>query len=574
MTMPLTQAAQPRPRPAGVPRPGRSGGRIKDSSVEQVKAAADMTAVVSARTQLRRVGSRYLGRCPFHDERTPSFSVNATDKLYYCFGCGAKGDLITFVRETEHLDFVGAIEWLADRFNVPLEYEEISPEQDARRRRRERLLEVLDAAARYYERYLWESPAGALARDYLAERGLGEEVCREYRLGLAPGGRTLTRKAREKGFTPDELSAAGLSNRRGNDYFSRRLLFPLADARGRVVGFQARKLYDDDPLRAKYVNSPEGELFRKGDLLYGLDRARAAIAREDRALVVEGNPDVLALRQAGLEPVVAAMGTALTEGQLKELGRLTKRLWLCFDGDAAGEAATLRGMELAVRAGFDVQVLTLPTGTDPADLAEGFERRLADAEGFMTYRVRVEVARAADRQGAFVAVQEFLARCPDSIQREEAKAVATDLLGLPRDLQAGLAPRAHAAEPGRAAVSVRVIDADERRERDALAGVLAHPELRPILADLGPEHFDSALHRELRELLLDESEDRDRAAPLLAELDARAAADGIDERTARELLLRLRERHLRRELAGAEGERLLDLQQTLAKVRSAFLELA
>src|SRR2546423_723566 len=196
------------------------------------------------------------------------------------------------------------------------------------------------------------------------------------------------------------------------------------------------------PLRAKYVNSPEGELFRKGDLLYGLDRARAAIAREDRALVVEGNPDVLALRQAGLEPVVAAMGTALTEGQLKELGRLTKRLWLCFDGDAAGEAATLRGMELAVRAGFDVQVLTLPPGKDPADLAEGFEQRLAEAEGFMTYRVRVEGALAPDRQSAFVSVQEFLSRCPDSLQREEAKAVATDLLGLPRDLQAGPPPPA------------------------------------------------------------------------------------------------------------------------------------
>src|SRR5918912_631127 len=200
MTMALSQAAQPRSRLSGAPRSIRSGGRIKDSSVEQVKAAADMVAVVSGRTQLRRVGSRYLGRCPFHDERTPSFSVNATDKLYYCFGCGAKGDLITFVRETEHLEFVGAIEWLADRFNVPLEYEEISPEQDARRRRRERLLEVLDAAARYYERYLWESPAGALARDYLAGRGLGEEVCREYRLRLPPGGRAPPHKARGEGF--------------------------------------------------------------------------------------------------------------------------------------------------------------------------------------------------------------------------------------------------------------------------------------------------------------------------------------------------------------------------------------
>jgi len=350
--------------------------RIKDASVDEVKAAADMVSVVSARSPLRKAGARYVGRCPFHEERTPSFSVNAVDKLYYCFGCGAKGDLITFVRETEQLDFAGAIEWLADRFNVQIEYEETSPEQDARRRRRERLLEVLEAAASFYERYLWDSQAGSLARDYLAGRGLGEEVCRQYRLGLAPGGSTLTRKALERGFTRDELLAAGLGNRRGNDYFFGRLLFPLADARGRVLGFQARKLREDDPLKAKYVNSPEGELFRKGDVLYGLDRARAAIAKQERAVVVEGNTDVLALSQAGIEPVVASMGTALTERQLKELSRLTNRVWLCFDGDAAGETATLRGMELAAAQGLDVRVVALPAGFDPADLAEGFDTTL------------------------------------------------------------------------------------------------------------------------------------------------------------------------------------------------------
>ncbi len=191
--------------------------RLKDASVEAVKEGADFVAVVEGRTQLRKVGSRHTGRCPFHDERTPSFSVNAVDKLYYCFGCGAKGDLITFVRETEQLDFVGAIEWLADRFNIPLEYEEASPEQDARRLRRERLLALLDSAATYYERVLWDSPAGSQARDYLAGRALGEEVCREYRLGLALGGQALARKAREKGFTAEELSSAGLVNRRGND---------------------------------------------------------------------------------------------------------------------------------------------------------------------------------------------------------------------------------------------------------------------------------------------------------------------------------------------------------------------
>jgi DNA primase len=539
--------------------------RIKDASVEDVKAAADMVAVVSGRTQLRKTGPRYLGRCPFHEERTPSFSVNAVEKFYYCFGCGAKGDLITFVRETEQLDFAGAIEWLADRFNVQIEYEETTPQQDARRRRRERLFEVLDAAASFYERYLWDSQAGSLARDYLAGRGLAEDVCREYRLGLALGGSTLVRKAVERGFTREELAASGLVNRRGNDYFSGRLLFPLADARGRVLGFQARKLREDDPLRAKYVNSPEGELFRKGDLLYGLDRARAAIAKQERAVVVEGNTDVLALRQAGIEPVVASMGTALTERQLKELSRLTTRLWLCFDGDAAGEAATLRGMELAAAQGLEVHVVALPVGFDPADLADGFEQRLGSAETYLGYRVRLEIERATDRQEAFVRVREVLSRFEDSPQRQDAIRYAADKLDLPKETQAGLAPRAGASSTGQ--VSPRLLDAGARLERDALAGVTAHRSLVPTLTELGPEHFDSEEHRRLREQIISGGE-------IDPELDARAAIEGIDERTAKELLLRLRERRIRRQLADADPARTLELQATLARIRDAVEQLA
>jgi DNA primase len=538
---------------------------IKDASVDEVKAAADMVAVVSARTQLRKTGGRYLGRCPFHEERTPSFSVNATDKLYYCFGCGAKGDLITFVRETEQLDFAGAVEWLADRFNVQLEYEQTSPQQDARRRHRERLFELLDAAASFYERYLWDSQAGSLARDYLAGRGLGEQVCREYRLGLALGGTTLARKASERGFTREELLAAGLANRRGNDYFSGRLLFPLADARGRVLGFQARKLREDDPLRAKYVNSPEGELFRKGDLLYGLDRARAAIAKQERAVVVEGNTDVLALSQAGIEPVVASMGTALTERQLKELSRLTTRVWLCFDGDAAGEAATLRGMELAAAQGLDVHVVALPAGFDPADLADGFEQRLARAASYLGYRVRLEIDRAADRQEGFVRVREVLSRFEDSPQRQDAIRYAADKLDLPKETQAGLAPRTGASATGR--VSPRLLDAGERLERSALAGAAAHRSLVPILAELGQEHFDSVEHRTLREQLIT-------GGDVDPELDARAAAEGIDKRTAEELLLRLKERRIRRELSEGDPSRTLELQAALARILATVEELA
>jgi DNA primase len=546
--------------------------RIKDASVDEVKAAADMVSVVSARSPLRKAGARYVGRCPFHEERTPSFSVNAVDKLYYCFGCGAKGDLITFVRETEQLDFAGAIEWLADRFNVQIEYEETSPEQDARRRRRERLLEVLEAAASFYERYLWDSQAGSLARDYLAGRGLGEEVCRQYRLGLAPGGSTLTRKALERGFTRDELLAAGLGNRRGNDYFFGRLLFPLADARGRVLGFQARKLREDDPLKAKYVNSPEGELFRKGDLLYGLDRARAAIAKQERAVVVEGNTDVLALSQAGIKPVVASMGTALTERQLKELSRLTNRVWLCFDGDAAGETATLRGMELAAAQGLDVRVVALPAGFDPADLAEGFDTRLGRAETYLGYRVRLEIERAGDRQEGFVRVREVLARFEESPERQDAIRYAADKLDLPKETQQGLAPSKSASSTGR--VSARLLDAGERLEQNALAGVAAHRSLIPVLAELGPEHFDREELRRLREQLLSGAEPEGDLVGLLAELDARATSEGIDERTAEQLLLRLRERQIRRELIDADPARTLELQASLARIHSTVEQLA
>ena len=537
--------------------------RIKDSSVEEVKAAADIVAVVSGRTVLRRAGGRFVGRCPFHEERTPSFSVSPEKGYYHCFGCGKGGDAIRFVQEAENLDFVGAIEWLADRFNVQLEYEEASPQAEAQRQRAKRLQELLEAAAAFYERYLWESPAGGAARDYLKSRALGEEVCRELGLGLALGGTTLARKALERGFTRDELLSAGLVNRRGNDFFSGRLMFPLADARGRLVGFQARKLREDDPLRAKYVNSPESEYFRKGSLLYGLHLARTAIAKEARALVVEGNTDVLALRQAGVAPVVASMGTALTEQQVRELARLTRRLYLCFDGDAAGEAATLRGMEIAVQAGLDVGVVVLPPGFDPADLADGFEARLGTAEAYAVYRVRIEVDRAPDRQSAYERVKEVLDGLPDSPERQEAWRLANDRLDMTIQVRA-------AVSSTKAAVSPRLLELGERLERDALAGVVAHPALLPILRELGPEHFDADVHRRTCAYLLEPGAVDDELVAVLAELDARAASEGITEETAEQLLLRLRERRLRRELDSAEDERLPELQQALARVREAF----
>lgn len=548
--------------------------RIKDSSVREVVVAVDMVDLVGARTQLRRVGGRFTGRCPFHEERTPSFSVNPQDKLYYCFGCGAGGDAITFVRETEQLDFAEAVEWLAERFRVTLEYEEGSPAVEARRRRRDRLAALLERATSFYERWLWEAEAGEPARAYLASREFGEEVCRRFRLGLAPGGATLGRRALDEGYTREELAAAGLVNRRGNDYFNGRLVFPLADARGRVCGFQARKLRDDDPLRAKYVNSPEGELFRKGDLLYGLNNARRAIAKQDRAVVVEGNTDVLALHQAGFEPVVASMGTALTERQLRELSRLTHKLYLCFDRDVAGEEAARRGVEPsfaeARKFGLDVFVVLLPLGLDPADAADGFEQRLASSEPLLNYWVRTETERALpDRKAALERGREILARFPDSPEHQDARKYLVDKLDLSRDLEAGLAPQTQAAT---GTLSQRVLDAGTRLERDALAGCVAHPELAEALRKLGPEHFDDELHRRLRDHLVSRGDAGPELLRLLAELDARADAEGIDLETGGQLLLRLEERGLERELANADLERTPELQARLARVREAVRE--
>jgi len=541
--------------------------RIKDTSVEAVKAAANIVDLVEARTRLRKVGARYTGLCPFHQEKTPSFSVSPDRDTYHCFGCGVGGDSISFVRETESLDFVGAIEWLADRFHVPLEYEESSPEADAQRRRRERLYALLDQATSFYERVLW-SDSGQAVQGYLASRGLSEEACREFRLGLSPLGATLANKAREKGFSREELAAAGLVTRRGSDYFQRRLMFPLTDARGRVIAFQARKLHEDDPLRGKYVNSPESELFHKSNVLYGLHLGRPAITKEDRAIVVEGNTDVIALRQAGLQPVVASMGTALTERQLKELARLTRRIFLCFDSDAAGEEATLRGMELAIREGFDVRIVALPKGKDPADDPSGFEERLGQAEAYAVHRVRLELNRARDKQHAYLQVQDILNGVPESPERHDAWRLANDRLGLTVQLRA-----AGSAATG-AASSARLIDAGERLERDALAGCVAHPELVRFLAEMSPDHFDVELNRRVRAQLVEEGGEEDpELVARLAELDARAAADAIDAQTGKELLLRLRERELRRELGEADLERQKELQEALEKVRAAVGEL-
>ncbi len=417
--------------------------RIARQSIDQVRAAADFVEIVGHYTQLKKSGANFMGCCPFHEEKTPSFSVNPVEKVYYCFGCGEGGNLFTFVQRKEGLDFAQAVEYLADKYGVTLEYEETSARGEAERRRRERLRDLLERATVYYERRLWEGKGGAAARAYLDARGLGADVCRRFRVGYAPAGwQKLRDAAVGQGFSAQELLDAGLvvPGRRGGVYdrFRDRIVFPLADDRGRTLGFGARTLGDEKP---KYLNSPETALYHKSEALFGLHEAKTAASRDDRVYVVEGYTDVLALAQAGVENVVASMGTALTEQQLKRLARLSRELFLCFDADAAGVGAMSRALTLARRLGLSLHVVRMPEGLDPADYvlsgagAEGFRELAAHSETLLRFHVRLaleanDLTRPDGRAQAFAQLKGVLAEAATPIERDEELRTIADKLHL------------------------------------------------------------------------------------------------------------------------------------------------
>ena len=382
--------------------------RYTADSKERVRDAVDMVDLVGARTELRRAGSdSYVGRCPFHEERTPSFSVQPSGKVYYCFGCQAAGDAFNFAMETEGLEFVGAIEFLADRYGVTLEREQEDPRAAEARRREARLHELLDRTCSYYERVLWEHQEGARAREYLAGRGLEESVLREFRVGFAPSAwdRVLL-ASRRSGFSEAELLAAGLVQRSEDrpgsvyDRFRRRITFPLCDKRGRVLGFGARSLSSEE--RAKYLNSADGEVYHKGRHLFGTHLARAHAAKAGSVVLCEGYTDVIAAHQAGVRQCVGLMGTALTDEQVAELARLAPTVVLALDADGAGQEAMLKAARVAAKQRFELRVAALPPGSDPAEVLErdGPEAVRALIAGSLPFvRFRVErILAAGDRE--------------------------------------------------------------------------------------------------------------------------------------------------------------------------------
>jgi DNA primase len=375
---------------------------ISGESLERVKQAADIVEVVSAHTDLRRQGAHYMGLCPFHEERSPSFSVEPTEKLYHCFGCGVGGDVIKFVEEKEGLSFTEAVELLADRYGVELEREQEDPQAERRRERRRRLEQLLDRAAAYYANYLWESKEAAKARDYLAGRGLGEQVLRAFGVGYAPSAwDAILVRGQQAGFGVEEMRSVGLTQRgrSGGDYdrFRERIMFPICDRRGRVLGFGGRAMRSDQG--AKYVNTAETDFFHKSQILYGVDRAKAAVAKAGRAVVVEGYTDVLALHQAGIEEAVGVMGTAITGEQVAALSGMVDEVVLALDADSAGQEAMLRAQRVAAGRRMRLRVAAMTPGEDPAEMmaegggAERFRSLLESAEELTAFQVRLVLDR-------------------------------------------------------------------------------------------------------------------------------------------------------------------------------------
>ncbi len=408
---------------------------MADAAAE-VKARLDIVEVIGGYVRLQRSGRDLKGLCPFHSERTPSFSVSQEKQAWYCFGCQEGGDLLTFVEKIEHVDFLGALEMLAERAGVELERTLPGDRQRGQaRRRRARVLELNSRAQAYYEHILWSTPAGAAGRALLVERGVGESTARDYGVGFAPaGGGTgdaLLRYLGARGLgDPAEAAEAGLAHAfdRGGparDRFRNRLVFPIRDERGDVLGFGGRALGDAVP---KYLNSPATSAYDKSLALFGIDRARTVIEAAGCAVVVEGYFDVIAAAAAGVGQVVASSGTALTVGQVRLLARWTRCLVLCFDGDDAGVNASSRAVDVIAAEGLDARICVLPAGfKDPDELVRRDPAAFAACVAGAQPEWRVLLDRAigdaesgsveARRAGAERAVA-LLARIPEATVRD------------------------------------------------------------------------------------------------------------------------------------------------------------
>jgi len=415
---------------------------IKESSIQEIFETAKIEDVVQDYVRLKRRGANLIGLCPFHTEKTPSFTVSPSKNIYKCFGCGEGGDPVKFIMEHLQFSFPEALRHLAARYNIEIEETGNTEEALAERQYLDSLYIVNQYARDYYQQQLFESDRGrSVGLSYFKDRGFREETIRKYGLGYAPNGRdTFTQKAQTDGYDIDLLRKLGLTTQYNRDFFRNRVLFAIHNFSGKVIGFGGRILNKD--LKApKYINTPETDIYHKSKVLYGVYFAKRAIRKEDQCILVEGYTDVISLHQAGIENVVAASGTSLTEEQIRLIKRLTPNIKMLFDGDYAGTKAALRGLDMVLEQGLNVQIVMLPEGEDPDSYlqsvgATAFGEYIdREARDFILFKADLLLRDAAGdpikKTNAIRDIVGSIARIPDPIKRslfiqECAKVVEVD----------------------------------------------------------------------------------------------------------------------------------------------------
>ncbi len=552
---------------------------IPETILDDIQSRADIADVIGRYVPLKRAGRHFKALCPFHTERTPSFHVNTDKQIFHCFGCGVGGNIFSFLMHQERLTFPEAARALAEQVGVEIP----SHVEGARDRRPEQICAVLEKACRYYERLLAHPQQGRSARAYLKRRGVTERTRETFRLGCAPmtGWEHLTQAATHAKIAPELLEQAGLSLRRSHgvvDRFRQRLVFPLQDVRGRVVGFGGRSLADQEP---KYLNSSETAVYSKGRQLFGLYQAKDEIVKAKTAVLVEGYFDCVLLWQAGLKHVVSPMGTALTTEQARLLARYAPRVVLAFDADAAGEAAALRGIDILVEAGFEVQVAQLPAGIDPDEVVQSqglaaFEALVDQAAGVLEFLMSCAAKRSSLRtaEGKVQAAQFILptvANVPNAMLRREYVRLLAERLHLdeqaiseelrkvkPRAFQPPVVRRAGASKPLSGAERMLVallLDQPSRWEAvkdEAFMEAFDDPRLRQIVDVLGSLRTASSQDPTPAQVIsrLAEAD----VAPVVSELVELAQSVPAKDEAFRECLRRLRLDVRKRELTQLEAQ--------------------
>jgi len=493
--------------------------RINEETVREIRERCDIVEVISGYLPLKRSGANYQGLCPFHQEKSPSFNVNAPRQIFHCFGCGTGGNVFTFVMRMEGLSFPETVRRLGERVGITVEETPVTPADRQRRDQREKLLRINEAACAFYHRLLLEDAAGAPGRRYLRQRGFEAEIVRAFRLGFAPGQwEALTSHLTAQGFSGEELRAAGLvregSGSRGDrDLFHNRLLFPILDTEGQVVAFGGRVLDDGLP---KYLNSPETLVYHKGRTLYGLHQGRDSIRQSRAVLVVEGYFDLLALHRAGISNAVAACGTALTADHARLLKRYAEQALLVFDADKAGRQATFRAMDALIPEGVETKAVTLSGGEDPDSFLSGqgveaFRTRLAAArpvlELFIEEQLRLHGDSIAGRARAAEEVLARIRRLPSDLERDLSLQLLAARTGLDKQLLTGKGqnappPRRQLPVAGGEARRNRT-DGTDRTQLYLLRLMLANDQARTKVRQEGtPELFSTPAHREVADYLL------------------------------------------------------------------------